>query len=137
MTVNSHGTSWHSSAKREKFQMKCFYYFRALFPARNVTVKAWKWKFWNFTEFSLVILYYAVWRYDSVIRSIFVLSSVNDHQGDSSLGRWQQIIYTGGYSETFLWFLLANSFTLHNLCTIKNKNLAYWEITVNEANGKT
>ena len=109
MKVNSHVTSWHSSAIRGTFHMKCFYYFRVLFSAHNVTVKAWKSKFWNFTEFSLVILSNAVWRYDSVIRSIFVLSSVNDHQGDSSLGRWQQIIYTGGYSETFDGFFLPTA----------------------------
>jgi len=37
--------------------------------------------------------------------------------------------------RNFLWFLLANSFTVHNLWTIKNENLAYWEITVNGVNG--
>ena len=39
--------------------------------------------------------------------------------------------------RNFLWFLLANSFTVHNLWTIKNENLAYWEITVNGVNGLT
>ena len=39
--------------------------------------------------------------------------------------------------RNFLWFLLANSFTVHNLWTIKNENLACWEITVNGVNGTT
>ena len=134
MTVNSHVTSWHSGANREKFHMKCFNDFHALLPARNVTVKMKILKFLGIQPSHTLLCGLTVWFRHSFhfctfkckwsSRRFFIREMTADY-----LYRW--------LFRNFLWFLLANSFTVHNLWTIRNKDLAYWEITVNEANGKT